>query len=188
MNHIIPKKTLTPSEPYLPSSPGIMVGSITCALRLNQQNKQINWPLDALQLGATGILFHLNNNPDYNRLLAGIEQQHCAIALSGNVNVDDYLNFCSSQEQSANLVGFVDSSSTSNDNISANFYPTVIHGKSVNELHELQELLDELNILLDANKGEQAELVFNNIAYQLQMSTNYFFGLAKIRGVAYSVK
>jgi methylmalonyl-CoA mutase len=139
--------------------------------------------LDALQLGATGILFHLNNNTDYSMLLAGIEQHHCALAFSGKVDADDYLNFSNNQGQAENLVGFIDSATVSKDNTSANFYATVIHGRSTNELQELEEILHDIKLLLDSDSSEQTELVVKNMAYQLQMSTNYFFGIAKTRAL-----
>ena len=137
----------------------------------------------ALMLGATGIVFDLKNTPDYSKLLVGIELLNCAIAFSGNVDVDDYLRFSGAQNQADSLVGFIDNTTPNKTIISNKFYTSVIHGQTNNELLELQEILQEINLLLGSFAKNETDLIVQNMAYQVQMSTNYFFGIAKIRAL-----
>ena len=76
----------------------------------------------ALELGATGIVFNLNNPPDYSRLLAGIALQHCAIAFTGHIDVDDYLGYSRTITREENLTGFVDSAGTNENKLPDRFY------------------------------------------------------------------
>lgn len=137
----------------------------------------------ALMLGATGIVFNLISSPDYHKLLAGIEQPHCAIAFTGNVDVDEYLRYSATQIQAESLVGFIDTAIPHHNKISNNFFPAVIHGKSDNELLDLEEILREIYLLLDPVTKEERGLIIKNMAYQVEMRANYFFGIAKIRAL-----
>lgn len=136
-----------------------------------------------LMLGATGIVFELKKPPDYSKLLAGIEQQHCAVAFTGKVDVDDYLRFSGTRKQAQFLVGYIDTDTPGNNKISSNFFTSVIHGQSDNELLELQEILHKINLHLQPAAKADIGFISQNIAYQVEMQANYFFGIAKIRAL-----
>jgi len=145
-----------------------------------QANKQAH---EALMLGATGIIFNLNYIPDYGKLLNEIDLQHCAIAFSGKTNLNAYISYVSTQNQVEHLAGFIDSDQLSGNNVSDNFFSAVIHGNSEDEIIELEHILQQVYQLISPLKGDKTDLESNTMAYQVQMSTNYFFGIAKIRAL-----
>ena len=138
---------------------------------------------EALNLGATGIFFDLKKAPDYASLLAGIELEHCAVSLSGSVVIDDYIRFANTKNHVQDLVGFIDVPEACKTFIADNFFPTVIHSSGEDELIEIKEILSQCYLLLASLTLTEAEITINNMAYRLQMSTNYFFGIAKIRAL-----
>ena len=138
---------------------------------------------EALGMGATGIVFESKQAPDYAALLDGIELEHCAIAFSGNVIAEDFIKFATNNNQVHNLSGFINQAGTNKPIGSKAFFPTVIHGASSNELIEIQEILSQSHRLLASISIEEASLTSQSLAYQVQMTTNYFFGIAKIRAL-----
>jgi methylmalonyl-CoA mutase len=148
----------------------------------NQANKLAH---EALMLGATGIIFNLNSGsvPDYAALLAGIDLQHCAIAFHGLENIEDYLNYAKTQVQINTLTGFMEVSAPATTEISDTFFSSCVGGKSSNELIELEEILGKINSLIESSTGTNLSAAINNMAYRVQIRTNYFFGIAKIRAL-----
>ena len=49
--------------------------------------------LQALELGATGIIFSLKSNVDFEKLLEDILLDACAVSFEGDENIDNYLAY-----------------------------------------------------------------------------------------------
>ena len=81
------------------------------------------------------------------------------------------------------ISGFIDQQVVEATSNSDKFYPTIIRGESTNEIIELTELLSMCYGLMDKVDNENAEKVINNMAYEVAISANYFFGIAKIRAL-----
>jgi methylmalonyl-CoA mutase len=152
-------------------------------INVNSENQANKAAHDALMLGATGIIFNLNNIPNYAALLAGIDLSHCAIAFGGSVSIENYLKYAERQVQRDNLVGFIDGSTPLSTKISDPFFSSCARGESSNELIELEEILDKVRSLNGSSTGDELNKAICSTAYRVQMSTNYFFGIAKIRAL-----
>jgi len=136
-----------------------------------------------LNLGATGILLKLENSVDYSVLLDGIDPEHCAISFTGNTDLDTYLDFVAGNYPQATINGFIDNQVLDANTHFDEFYSTIIRGSSDNEVIELTEILYSCSQLLDAVSEDDAEAVIKNMAFEVEVSTNYFFGIAKIRAL-----
>ena len=138
---------------------------------------------EQLNLGATGILFDLKNSPDFAILLDGIQPDHCSISFKGEINLHAYLDYLDNNHPGAKISGFIDQQLVEPTSNSDNLYPTIIRGESINEITELTELLSMCFELLDEVENDDADKVINNMAYEVAISANYFFGIAKIRAL-----
>lgn len=138
---------------------------------------------EQLILGATGILFALKKLPDFAILLDGISPDQCSISFKGELDSNAYFGYLDNHHPKAKYSGFIDSQSVEAKRNSDIFYPTIIRGESTDEITELIELLSMCYELLDEVDSDDAEIVINNMAYEVAMSTNYFFGIAKIRAL-----
>jgi methylmalonyl-CoA mutase len=149
-----------------------------------ESDKQANnLAKEALMLGATGVVFNIINSTNYSELLAGIELEHCAIAFAGDTDTEKLYDFIDSLPGKHNLSGFIDNQIATDKMISANFFPTIIGSENQDEIQELQGILKNMYHLLHNVDDTKAEITISNIAYRVQMSTNYFFSIAKIRAL-----
>ena len=136
-----------------------------------------------LYLGATGILFNLTRSVDYSILLNGINPDHCGISFTGKTDAGAYLNYIASNYPQGNIKGFIDGQEINSSHSLNDFYTTNTKSDSDNEVTELTEILFTCYQLLDEVEESSAANVISNIAYEVAMSTNYFFGIAKIRAL-----
>ncbi len=142
-------------------------------------NKQA---LQAMNLGATGIVFNLTDKTAFDNLLKDIGLQHCAIGFSGEIEAKDYLGWLAQANQNS-YQGFVNGAQCWQQQTATGFYPTVIGSPDENELAELSGILSRIYQLLLPVAEADAGACLNNMAYRVQMGTNYFFGIAKIRAL-----
>ena len=171
--------SINTSSPIIRSNKGWINYVRIDVLSEKQANKQAH---EALMLGATGIIFNLHITPDYSKLLDAIDLQHCAIAFSGNSNLDDYVSHANAQNQAENIAGFINSDDLGGVTGSSNFFTSVLHGNSENEILELENILHQAYKAIYSLEKDQPTRE-TNVAYQVQMGTNYFFGIAKIRAL-----
>jgi methylmalonyl-CoA mutase len=136
-----------------------------------------------LSLGATGVLFDLKRSPDFTILLDGIHLDHCSISFKGETNLNSYLDYLADHHPEAKVSGFIDRQIVESNPSSDDFYATIIRGESTNEITELTELLSMCYELLAEVDNDDAETAIKNMAYEVALSTNYFFGIAKIRAL-----
>jgi methylmalonyl-CoA mutase len=139
--------------------------------------------LKHLNLGATGILFKLKNSVDYSILLDEIDPGHCAISFTSKTDSGAYLQYILTNYPEAIISGFIDDQVVNSNRTADDFYTTILKGDSEDEVIELTEILFNCYQLLDTITEDAAEIVISNIAYEVKMSTNYFFGIAKIRAL-----
>ena len=94
-----------------------------------------------------------------------------------------YLDYLDNNHPGAKISGFIDQQLVEPTSNSDKFYPTIIRGENTNEITELSELLSMCYELLGEVENDDAEKVVNNMAYEVAISANYFFGIAKIRAL-----
>lgn len=136
----------------------------------------------ALNLGATGIIFDLSFTVNYRSLLAGIEPTHCAISFTGKADTAAYLHYIHANKIQ-NIHGFVDKQEIYAHDTPSHFYPTVIKANAKEELSALTDILLSLYKILLPVPPDSIERTVSHIAYELNMGTNYFLGIAKLRAL-----
>ncbi len=133
--------------------------------------------INALNLGATGIIFKIKSNQNFEILLKDIHLESCAIAFEGNDYVNDYLAYAKKQFDLAKLTGYWKSS---NKNISNGLKTTIFSANQESAVEQLTTITkDALTYIQDDKKLD----IINKSVFQLEIGTNYFLEIAKLRAL-----
>ncbi len=130
--------------------------------------------IEALELGATGIIFCLQNKVSFEQLLKGIHLGVCAISFEGSNQLKAYLNYAEQQIDIDVLTGFW--SVGSNDN-TGNLKTIVIESDNNSATCQLLSLTKEV-----VHTIKRVEDI-NKILFKVEIGTNYFLEIAKLRAL-----
>ncbi len=130
--------------------------------------------IEALGLGATGLIFNIKSKINFDQLLKGIHLDACAISFEGEDQLGSYLEYAATKVNINTLTGFwaldqireVEKLKTcviSSDSTSVTQQLTQIASKA----QELVKYKNQLNFIL----------------FKLEIGTNYFLEIAKIRAL-----
>jgi methylmalonyl-CoA mutase len=143
--------------------------------------------LEALSKGAQGIIFRVDSISDFERLLADIKIENCGISFVSQEHIegflDAYLDFAKSQNALPGLEGFLDQPGEQLTAGAGKFYPKLI--KQVNDgiISGLVSILNETARVVDGSSHVLNEALALSIAYQVDIGTNYFAEISKIRAL-----
>ncbi len=136
-----------------------------------------NLGLQALGLGATGLIFVLKTIPDLDVLLRGIHLDACAISFEGPGSMSDYFAFAEKQIDVNKLTGYW----ASNEIFNTSGLRTLIFSTNKNTaVDQLTALVNDAKHFLETN--EDKNFIQNSI-FQLEIGTNYFLEIAKLRAL-----
>ncbi len=130
--------------------------------------------VEALELGATGIIFCLKSNVSFDQLLKGIHLDACAVSFEGSNQLKAYLNYAKQQVNIDSLTGFWSVAPTYNI---GNLKTIVIESDNNSAIHQLLNLTKEV-----VHVVKRAEYL-KKILFKVEIGTNYFLEIAKLRAL-----
>ena len=130
--------------------------------------------LEALRLGATGIIFQLKDKVRFEILLKNIHLEACAISFEGNTQLKDYLLYARHQVDVSKLTGFT---ATNGAEELVNLKSTIIISTKKTAVNQLT------NIAKETQQFVKSETDFNKVLFKLEIGTNYFLEIAKLRAL-----
>lgn len=138
--------------------------------------------LQALNLGATGIIFELGDKVDFSLLLKDILLDTCAISFEGRGNINDYLAFASIKYDLDQLTGFWDSPiSSPKTSLKTNVINT-------SETSAIDQLTTIAKAVAEASGDNEEINILGKLMFQVEIGTNYFLEIAKLRALRIVVK
>lgn len=133
--------------------------------------------IQALGLGATGIIFILKSATNFNLLLKEIKLDACAISFEGDGNINEYLQYAEKEFELNQITGYW----ASNDQIKPNGLRTLVFGsKKISAVEQLSEIVKTIQNYLGASKADN---ILHKSLFQLEIGTNYFLEIAKLRAL-----
>ncbi len=130
--------------------------------------------LEALSLGATGIIFKVNTKINFALLLNEIQLESCSISFEGTDQLDEYLTYAATQYDINKLSGYWFSE---NENTQSGVKSTIFYAgqsSAVEQLKALATVVEES--ILGGN-------MLANTTFQLKIGSNYFLEIAKLRAL-----
>ena len=146
---------------------------------IDTEKKANQEALEALQMGATGIIFETGGNVNYSQLLDGINLSACAISFEGVNDLTDYLTYakkegCSNEE----LSGYWNTNDVTDG---SRLQTLVLEANEDSAVQQLKFLIEKTISFLDNN--EARECPASKTLYKLPVGTNYFLEIAKFRAL-----
>ena len=143
--------------------------------------------LEALNMGAQGLLFAIQGIPDFERLLADIEMSSCAISFSSSQEIigfqQAYEKFVLTRNASKNINGFLDIPDSSPVSTSAKLFPILAEQTEDGIINGLASVLISIDQIVERWPEYSAVDAAKCIAYRLNIGTNYFAEISKIRAL-----
>lgn len=133
--------------------------------------------LQALGLGATGLIFELKTTVNFNLLLEDIMLDACAISFEGNGNYKAYLDYAKNQTDIQKLTGYWDAGE-SND--SSGLKTNVFNIEQNTAVEQLGTLVSAVKKQL--NKNSHTAFIHRSIL-KIEVGANYFLEIAKLKAL-----
>jgi len=133
--------------------------------------------LNALNLGANGLIFNLNGITNYAVLLKKIHLESCAISFEGDDDTTNYLTFAQKHFDIAKLTGYWSSAKHTNINGLRNYI------FSANQKSVVEQLTSITQEVLEFITGNSKVDFINKSLIQIELGTNYFLEIAKLRAL-----
>jgi len=130
--------------------------------------------LEALSLGATGIIFDVNTKINFSSLLNGIYLGSCAISFEKTDQLDEYLSYAATKCDLNKLTGYW---ASENEHTQSGLKSTVLYASQNSAVEQLKALASE------TEKYITNESKLSNAAFHLEIGTNYFLEIAKLRAL-----
>ena len=132
--------------------------------------------LEALNLGASGLIFNIKSNIDFDKLLNNIQLEACAISFEGSDDLINYLDFAQKQTNLNNLTGFW---KTANTNSSNSLKTNIIESDKDSAVDQLTEIISNSLTFLKTNKNT----FLNKSLFKVKIGPNYFLEIAKLKAL-----
>ncbi len=130
--------------------------------------------IEALNLGATGLIFNIKNKINFEQLLDGIHLDACAISFEGKGQLEDYIEFATKTVDINTITGFW---SLNNAESAGQLKTQVISSEPSSVTQQLAQLAAQAQQLI--NNKEQ----LNSTLFKVEIGVNYFLEIAKIRAL-----
>jgi methylmalonyl-CoA mutase len=146
--------------------------------------------LHALNSGATGLLFKIENTPDLNLLLKNILLPYCNVSFESSGNSQNILKALEGYIQTSDfnpedIKGFIDGEKAHFSTLLTNYKTAITTKKQDNACLELACTLARAIDVLDQTELNQKNLnqIFNQLQFSVQLSESYFTEVAKHRAL-----
>jgi methylmalonyl-CoA mutase len=136
--------------------------------------------LQALSLGATGLIFNLNSNVDFDVLLKDIHLDACAISFEGELNLKNYLSFAATKCDLNKLTGFCNSSVEKKD---SSLKTSILYSDKKTAVEQLADLIANAQNL----QVKDVDFIHKSV-FKVEIGTNYFLEIAKLRALRIILK
>ncbi len=133
--------------------------------------------LQALELGATGIIFNLKSTPNFSILLKDIKLDACAVSFEGNEVTNDYLSYAENLVELNKLTGY---SASTKEVKKSGLKTTVFSTSQHTAVEQLTSLVADAKKF--AEKNPQKYFV-QKALFKVTIGANYFLEIAKLRAL-----
>ncbi len=156
--------------------------------------------LDALNLGADGLLFQISKTPDFAKLLQDIQPEFCAVSFETTQEIPGflsaYINHLESKDRALDKIsGYISSpGAISKEEIRKTFRLKGFKTNNIKLPNQLESVnaVTELSLLLRLASERISELVefemsseeiCPTLQFQLRLGKDYFIEIAKVRAI-----
>ncbi len=141
---------------------------------VEDENEANKVALEALSLGATGIIFRLKHHVDFSILLCNIYLDACAISMEGSNQLEAYLEYAKQHVNLNKLTGFIETKK-------------ITDAKNLKTIPIKTQQKDVVAQLVDLAKQTQQVITkastLKKVIYKIEIDTNYFLEIAKLRAL-----
>ena len=142
-------------------------------IKITSEQKANKQALEALNLGATGLIFIGKGKVDYSILLKDIFLEACAVSFESDQTPDSYLAYAEQQGKAEQLTGYW----LGKHNTTAGGFKTwVLTTSKTTVVAQLTDVLQQTLPTLQANQFN-----LSATSFILPIGTNYFLEIAKLR-------
>lgn len=147
-------------------------------IKVEEEKEANKRALEALQMGATGIIFLLSGDVKFDVLLKEIQLDASAVSFEGPGELSKYLEYAKSQCKIEDLSGYWDTKSIKE---TSGLQTLVLKTDESSAVAQLQSLIEKS--LTTLKETSDIKNITRKVLYVVPIGTNYFLEIAKLRAL-----